>query len=438
MPLPKVTSGALITAAGWNNMIDEIDGKLSLTGGGMTGPLAISHNSGGVLTNNQLAITETQANDYARLSFHNSNAPTQAWHIGGLLSATPGVTPRLNFWFNGLGDALSLFSTGRVEMLQGTLFFGSRVTQHINLWTTEYGLGVQSGTTYFRTGGDFSWFRGGSHNDAQGNPGAGGTRLMTLNGAGDLILCGRSNPTNDPAKSACRALVNWKASANAPDQLYINWANDFAGGTHIGSSLHLAGSDLYFTQTNHIHTGIGNTPGHAAIENASDYSALMILGRMVSGRRQIRMWDDVRVEGNFYVTNLPFGDRGNAQYEAATGRFFYDNSSRRYKQDIRPLEDDFKNILRLQPRTYVREHAPEHTEIGYIAEELQSLGLDRLLYLDDKGLPDGLNYQKVCIYLLEVLRDHEAKLNPKSPYLERYVEDVSAPAPKASKKTTKK
>jgi Chaperone of endosialidase len=392
MPLPKVTSGALITAAGWNDMIDEIDGKLSLTGGGMTGPLAISHNSGGALTNNQLAITETQANDYTRLSFHNSNAPTQSWHIAGLLSATPGVTPRLNFWFNGTGDILSLLSDGNVQMLRGNLFFGNRTTQHLNLWGAEYGVGVQNATLYFRSFTQFAWHRGGTHSNNAADPG-GGARLMLLNSAGDLF---------------------------------------------VQNSLRLEGSDLYFTQTNHTHTGIGNTPGHAAIENASDYNALMILGRMVSGRRQIRMWDDVRVEGNFYVSNLPFGDRGNAQYEAATGRFFYDNSSRRYKQDIRPLEDDFKNILRLQPRTYVREHSPEHTEIGYIAEELQGLGLDRLLYLDDKGEPEGLNYQKVCIYLLEVLRDHEAKLNPKSPYLERYVEDVPAPAPKASKKTTKK
>jgi len=71
----------------------------------------------------------------------------------------------------------------------GRLAFGSQTRQMLNLWGTEYGIGVQSFRTYFRTaqeGGGFSWFEGGVHNDAVDNPGAGGTLRMRLNNIGQL------------------------------------------------------------------------------------------------------------------------------------------------------------------------------------------------------------------------------------------------------------
>lgn len=129
------------------------------------------------------------------------------------------------------------------------LSFGSQTRQMLNLWSTEYGLGVQSFTLYFRSFSDFAFHRGGTHNDGRQVPGAGGARLMAVSAAGDLILSARSNPNSEANKSACRALVNWKADANSPDELHINWSNDFAGGTFIGSDL-IVSQDLRIgTQT---------------------------------------------------------------------------------------------------------------------------------------------------------------------------------------------
>lgn len=66
----------------------------------------------------------------------------------------------------------------------------------------------------------------------------------------------------------------------------------------------LAGnSDIYFTNVNHVHTGRGNEPGVAAIENSSDYDALMILGRSnTSNGRSVKLWDYLQVNGNLDVT----------------------------------------------------------------------------------------------------------------------------------------
>lgn len=62
-----------------------------------------------------------------------------------------------------------------------TLSFGSTTRQMLNLWGTSYGFGVQSGTLYARSDDAFAWYEDGVHSDAALNPGAGGTRLMTLN-----------------------------------------------------------------------------------------------------------------------------------------------------------------------------------------------------------------------------------------------------------------
>lgn len=63
-----------------------------------------------------------------------------------------------------------------------------------------------------------------------------------------------------------------------------------------------AHSDVYFTKTDHIHTGIGNTQGFAAIENAQNHDALMILGRQTTSGRIVKLWDRLEVRGDFRAT----------------------------------------------------------------------------------------------------------------------------------------
>jgi hypothetical protein len=101
------------------------------------------------------------------------------------------------------------------------------------------------------------------------------------------------------------------------------------GTTTPGAKLDVRGeiragnSDLYFTKTDHNHTGIGNTTGFAAIENAANYNALMILGRAGTPQgRAVKLWDylqvngpldvtgNLTVSGNAVVNNVFLGDVG--------------------------------------------------------------------------------------------------------------------------------
>lgn len=101
--------------------------------------------------------------------------------------------PNLNSdLLDGLDSAVFLQKTGGTMTGDLTLNspaevnFGTTTRQILNLWNTTYGIGVQGDTLYQRTGNDFSWFLGGSHNDARNNSG-GGTEAMRLIGATNTL-----------------------------------------------------------------------------------------------------------------------------------------------------------------------------------------------------------------------------------------------------------
>ncbi len=78
---------------------------------------------------------------------------------------------------------------------------------------------------------------------------------------------------------------------------------DPQGKLDVNGDIRAGNSDIYFTRTDHNHTGIGNTAGYAAIENAANYGALMILGRAGTSRgRYVRLWDYLQVNGGMDVT----------------------------------------------------------------------------------------------------------------------------------------
>jgi hypothetical protein len=222
-----------------------IDSGTGNVGIGTTAPQSQLHLAGG-----QWDLTSTEGDlkigdDTFRLKIGVAKGGNGA---GDVRIRAQGGTNRL-FLGSGTNDVLTIqngvvsfgsntvhFGNNAVHISNGSLNFGAQVRQMINLWSTSYGIGVQHSTQYFRAGANFAWYRGGSHADATLNPGPGGARMMALNEAGDLILSNRTNPTNDPSKSQCRALVDFT------NRLILNMDNDFSGGTEIWSNLLVKGN----------------------------------------------------------------------------------------------------------------------------------------------------------------------------------------------------
>ncbi|TRU87598.1 MAG: hypothetical protein EWV76_06650 [Microcystis novacekii Mn_MB_F_20050700_S1] len=83
----------------------------------------------------------------------------------------------------------NLSVTGSVT---GSVSFGSKVRQMLNLWSTNYGIGVQHLTQYFRSDANFAWYKGGSHNDGELNAGGGAVQMVIKDGN---VGIGTPNPS---------------------------------------------------------------------------------------------------------------------------------------------------------------------------------------------------------------------------------------------------
>jgi hypothetical protein len=159
--------------------------------------------------------------------------------------------------------------------------FGTRTRQMLNLWTEEYGIGIQANTQYYRTNGNFAWHRGGKHADGELDPG-GGTVQMVLDPGGNLGI----------------------GTAKPQDRL------DVAGGARL-----LTGSNpLRFTSAWSGFTDGG--PNQAEISNdTGSFKTLMLVGnKSGDGKtRKVSVWDRLEVNGSLEVTGRLTPSAGNGE-----------------------------------------------------------------------------------------------------------------------------
>jgi hypothetical protein len=149
-------------------------------------------------------------------------------------------------------NQFAIRASGGVQLSTNTsLFFGQQTRQMLNLWGTSYGIGVQGYTEYFRVdnGGGFAWYQGGTHNDAQNNPG-GGTVEMRLDNNGNLFTAGAVNPVSDRnakenfspveakdvlAKVAALPLTSWNYKKDTATRHVGPMAQDFYAAFAVGT-----------------------------------------------------------------------------------------------------------------------------------------------------------------------------------------------------------
>lgn len=186
-----------------------------------------------------------------------ANAPGHQYGIG-VQSGTQYFRSDSSFcWFKGGKHADGAADPGAGGQLQlqldddGSLQFGTRVRQMLNLWDKHYGIGVQNWTMYFRTDSDFCWYRGGIHNNNQDDPG-GGTRAMMLDVGNHLHVLGPvsagGNVTVGAGSQATlisRHLQGKNWTDDTADHLWLNWftgKNVIVGQPGVlNSNLHVSG-----------------------------------------------------------------------------------------------------------------------------------------------------------------------------------------------------
>ena len=117
----------------------------------------------------------------------------------------------------------------------GGIYFGNTTRQMVNLWGTQYGMGIQNGTEYFRSGDAYAWYRGGSHSNNQFDPG-GGVLAMRLDSLSNLSVAGSVNA----ASLASGGDINATGTVAAGGSVSAS-GNVTAGGQLQGGSLRQRG-----------------------------------------------------------------------------------------------------------------------------------------------------------------------------------------------------
>ena len=128
------------------------------------------------------------------------------------------------------------------------------------------------------------------------------------------------------------------------------------------------------------------------------------------------------VTGSFY--NSGHGtttSTANAYLNSSTGLLARSTSSARYKVEIQEQTIPLNSILSLIPKSYVDKGQADEKGttdglqrlLGLIAEDVIQIPVigSMLANLNEKGEPDSVNYDRVAVALIPLLKEHEARLN---------------------------
>jgi hypothetical protein len=133
---------------------------------------------------------------------------------------------------NGEQAVLAVNANDTVDIPTGKLQFGAQTRQMVNLFQSNYGIGVQNQTLYYRSDFDFCWFKSGAHNDARSNPG-GGALMMKLDEAGELTVNGNlvvnGNLLAQAGQNIIRVETRTLAVTNSGTDRPGSWSVDYSG-----------------------------------------------------------------------------------------------------------------------------------------------------------------------------------------------------------------
>ena len=200
-------TGTYPTLMGWNGSTTygvRVDSARVADNGGVTSisattPIAVNQSTG--------AVTVSHANSGVAAGTYNNVTVNVTGHVTGgsnvaYLTGYTETDTLATVTGRGASTSTACTFTGNVNInTPASLLFGSQTRQMVNLWSTNYGIGVQSSTTYFRSDSRFSWHRGGSHNDAENNAG-GGVVAMTLDSSSNLTVAGGLSINGNVIQSA--------------------------------------------------------------------------------------------------------------------------------------------------------------------------------------------------------------------------------------------
>jgi len=138
-----------------------------------------------------------------------------------------------------------------------------------------------------------------------------------------------------------------------------------------------------------------------------------------SGATAFQVWDDnqfssarfqVQRDGTMFAPYIGSGAGTYAlKWTATSGKFTYDSSSERYKNNIRNSIYGLSDILKLQSRMFEYKD-DERTDVGFIAEEVNEV-IPELTVKDLDGRPDAVSYDRFVSVLVKAIQELKAEID---------------------------
>ena len=298
----------------------------------------------------------------------------------------------------------------------------------ITLWdnggtTNHYGFGVSSNQLNYHVDGtpaDHVFYAAGKN----GN----GTELMRIKGTKKVELLGNADATGSTGSGVLEIAGTLRIDGN---EIITNTSSDLFLQSDNGGNLYVSGGALRV-----------NSSGYSSFNTAPEMDAgLTVRGVSNSDDAHFQVQDangvnvlKVQENGELFIGTIPVWNN-DSDYDATwsnlpgTGSIASrEGSSKRYKKNISPFIDDFSNILKIAPKKYKMKKGygnPDSWLYGYIAEEMDQAGLEKLVLYDDKGRPDGVKYNKLAIYVLEVAKQNVETIQVQEEKIEELEETVA-------------
>ena len=117
-----------------------------------------------------------------------------------------------------------------------------------------------------------------------------------------------------------------------------------------------------------------------------------------------------------------------AYWEAATGAFFRSTSSLRYKQNIQDYNKGLSEVLSLRPVSFNPKdgNKADRTFAGFIAEEVDAMGLTEFVEYDAENKPDAIGYSQITALLTKAIQEQQAMIASQSATIESLTERIAA------------
>jgi hypothetical protein len=222
---------------------------------------------------------------------------------------------------------------------------------------------------------------------------------------GNYINMSDNSQTSGVTAIICKAGDNFYRSASAQ-----------AVGTFIsGTTMNIAGSSTSCTGNSATATTLQNTraingvnfnggaaitvPANVTNRTTNESGHLIFIGTTATGNESVYSNTNFRVNpgtNTLTVTNL-----------SATS--ITETSSIVYKENVNPIDNALEKVLQLQGVTYDRKDGTAKNEPGMIAEEVAKV-IPNLVSHNADGIVDGIHYSKTVAYLVECIKELNAKI----------------------------